>query len=126
MTLTVGNVYPAGALAAVTAGAPVRAFEMSRVLTYADARGDAWLGLQQYNKGSGWTRTQPFLGPLASGGVQFVYYDTAGATTNIPAEVARVSIAVPGMTQQPVRQGSSLARLVDTLATEVAIRNNRR
>ncbi|MGD8726775.1 MAG: prepilin-type N-terminal cleavage/methylation domain-containing protein [Gemmatimonadales bacterium] len=126
MTMTVGNVYPPGALAAVTTGAPVRAFEMNQVLTYADARGDNWLGMRQYNKGSGWTTTQPFLGPLARGGVRFVYYDTAGATTNFPAQVARIEITVPGMTQQPVRQGGTLARLVDTLATQVAVRNNRR
>jgi prepilin-type N-terminal cleavage/methylation domain-containing protein len=124
VTVTLSGVSPSGGLADATAGAPVRGYEMLQVLTYQDARGDAWLGVRQFLKGSGWTTTQPLLGPLAGRGIEFTYLDTAGVTTTQPSQVARVGVLVPGMTREPVRAAGQLQRVIDTLSTTVAVRNN--
>lgn len=126
VTVTLGNVYPNGGLADVTAGTPVRGYEVLQVLTYQDARGDAWLGVRQFNKGGGWAATQPLLGPLAGRGVQFTYLDSAGTSTTDRSDVARIEVLVPGMTREPVRSAGRLRRVIDTLSTTVAVRNNLR
>ncbi len=124
VTVTLSDVYPANGLADATAGTPVRGYEMLQVLTYQDARGDAWLGVRQFVKGTGWAATQPLLGPLAGRGVEFTYLDTAGVATNLPAQVARIEVLVPGLTREPVRAAGQLQRVSDTLTTTVAVRNN--
>ena len=126
VTVTLDNVHPNGGLTDVLVGTPVRGFEMIQMLTYQDARGDAWLGVRQYLKGSGWTTTQPLLGPLAGRGIRFTYLDTAGATTNQPDRVARIDLQAVGLTLEPVRSAGRLQRVVDSLGTTVAMRNNRR
>jgi prepilin-type N-terminal cleavage/methylation domain-containing protein len=125
-TLTLNGVYPSGGLASVTIGAPVRGYEMLQVLTYADGLGDVWMGARQFNKGGGWGTTQPLLGPLQVSGMQFAFFDTLGAVTTTPANVSRVGITVMGMTREPVRSQGTLARVVDTMTTHVALRNNYR
>lgn len=124
VTVALDNVYPSGALSEVTAGTPVRGFETLQVLTYQDALGDAWLGVRQYVKGTGWTVTQPLLGPLAGRGVQFTYLDSAGTTTTQASDVARIGVLVPGMTREPVRSAGQLQRVIDSLRTTIAVRNN--
>ena len=124
VTLTLSDVYPIGGLGKATAGTPVRGYEMLQVLTYQDARGDAWLGVRQYVKGAGWATAQPLLGPLAGRGVRFTYLDTAGVATTQPGRVARIGIMVPGMTLESVRSAGRLQRIVDSLSTTVAVRNN--
>ncbi len=124
--LTLTNVYPSGGLAHALQGAPIRTYEMLQVLTYTDGLGDAWLGARQFVKGSGWTTTQPVIGPLEAGGLQFTYFDSLAVATTTPSEVARIGVTVAGMTQGLVRRGSSMQRLIDTLTTHVALRNNTR
>ncbi len=126
LILTLTNVYPSGGLAHALEGAPIRTFEMVQVLTYTDGLGDAWLGARQFVKGSGWSATQPVIGPLESGGLQFAFFDSLGVATTTPSEVARIGVTVAGMTQGLVRRGTSMERLVDTLGTHVALRNNTR
>lgn len=126
VTVALDNVYPSDALADVLPGAPVRGFEVLQMLTYQDARGDAWLGVRQFVKGTGWSTTQPLLGPLAGRGIQFTYLDTAGTVTNQEDEVARIDLRAVGMTLEPVRSAGRLQRVVDTLSTSIAVRNNRR
>jgi len=61
--------------------------------------------------------------------VSFAYYDSTGVVTAIPGRVARVDITVRAQTNQPVRStagASTLARVVDSVLTSVALRNNRR
>ncbi len=124
VTVALSDVYPSGGLGKATAGTPVRGYEMLQMLTYQDARGDAWLGVRQYLKGTGWATTQPLLGPLAGRGVQFTYLDTAGVVTTQPSEVARIGVMVPGMTLEPVRSAGRLQRVIDSLGTTIAVRNN--
>ena len=124
VTVTLSNVYPVGGLGKATAGTPVRGYEMLQLLTYQDARGDAWLGVRQFLKTAGWATTQPLLGPLAGRGIRFTYLDTAGVVTTQPTDVSRIGIMVPGMTLEPVRSAGRLQRVVDSLRTSVAVRNN--
>lgn len=128
LAVPVNAVYPPNSLADVRAGTPVRNFELAQVLTYADANGAWWLGDRRFRKGTGWTEIQPALGPLAASGLRFRYYDAAGAVTAVPALVTRIGVTVIGQTSTRVsRSGSGRQEyVVDTLVTEIALRNNPR
>lgn len=109
---------------AIVNGSPVIGFEpVTYGLYQPTAGGDWFVGL---TTGSG---TQPLIGPLLPNGVSFAYYDSTGVVTAIPGRVARVDITVRAETNQPVRStagASTLARVVDSVLTSVALRNNRR
>lgn len=111
----------------VIAGAPVRVFEIAKLTSYADVSGATWLGMQRYNKNSGWTALQPVVGPLQPGGLAFVYYDANGNLTGDRTQVARVQITVIGRTADKVLRLTSggVGYLIDTLVTQVALRNSR-
>lgn len=127
VTFALTGIEPSGGLNNVTASAPVRAYEVIKIVTYTDALGDLWLGRREYQKGSGWSSTQPLLGPLAASGLQFTYYDSSGNVTATPANVARIEVRVIGQTSRTVRASDGTIRyVVDTLTTQVALRNNRR
>jgi prepilin-type N-terminal cleavage/methylation domain-containing protein len=125
--LVLDGIAPAGALAGVRIGAPVRAFVVMQFETYTDGLGDGWLGARRYAKGGGWPgQPQPVLGPLANAGFQLTYFDEDGNTTVNTDEVARVGIRIVGQTLAPVRGPNGLARAQDQLETAVALRNNNR
>jgi prepilin-type N-terminal cleavage/methylation domain-containing protein len=127
VTFALTGIEPSGGLDNVSAAAPLRAYQVIQILTYTDALGDLWLGRREYRKGGGWSDTQPLLGPLAASGLQFTYYDSSGNTTNTPANVARIEIRVIGQTSRTVRASDGTIRyVVDTLTTQVALRNNSR
>lgn len=126
VTVQLDNVRPSGGLGDVTAGAPVRNFEMVRISTYTDVQGDQWLGGSRYDKSSGWSDTEPLLGPLAASGLQLAYFDSTGAVTTNASNVALIELVVIGQTAQPVRATGGIRRAVDTLVTSVALRNNAR
>ncbi|MBI2073200.1 MAG: prepilin-type N-terminal cleavage/methylation domain-containing protein [Gemmatimonadetes bacterium] len=110
----------------VLAGSPVRSFEVTQVRRYADAAGVTWVGARRFSKVTGWTALQPVAGPLGPGGLRFTYFAREGAPTRDPARVARIGIMVTGRTSLPVWLGSGKPRyLADSLATQVALRNNR-
>jgi prepilin-type N-terminal cleavage/methylation domain-containing protein len=106
------------ALAGVSAGAPLRTFEVAEVRLYTDGSGAQWVGGRLYQKTAGaWATTQPIVGPMTTRGLELTYYDAAGAVTTVPALVARVGITVQ----------SRSAGAVPTLqgyVTQVALRNN--
>jgi len=111
----------------VIAGAPVRVFEVARMTSYVDVSGNTWLGMQRYNKNSGWTTLQPVVGPLQAGGLSLAYYDANGNVTADRTQVARVQVTVIGRTADKVMRLTSggAGYLVDTLVTQVALRNSR-
>lgn len=121
-TVTLGNVT-ATQVSGVQAGAPVRGFQAAQVLLYQDANGDYWLGGRRYAPASGWSTTQPVVGPLTSTGLQFTYYDGSGATTTTPTSVARIAITVTGKSD-PVTGGAN-GYLTQDLVAQVTLRNNR-
>ncbi|MFN2566180.1 MAG: type II secretion system protein J [Gemmatimonadaceae bacterium] len=107
---------------AIARGAPVRGFEPVTYHAYSAADGKWYLGLRT---GSG---LQPVVGPLTGGdGLRLDYYDRDGAVTDAPASVALVEIRLRATTAKPThRSGSTPGVLVDSVATTVALRNNRR
>jgi prepilin-type N-terminal cleavage/methylation domain-containing protein len=110
----------------VLQGSPVRGFEVVQVMSYQDASGVTWLGERRYNKNSGWDAIQPVVGPLKQGGLKFAYYASDGTITADPTQVARISITVIGQTSQMVRLSTGgMGYVVDSLVTQVALRNNR-
>lgn len=103
-------------------GSPVLGFETVTYGLYASGS-DWYIGLTTSNG------TQPLIGPLLPNGLSFTYYDSTGVVTAVPGRVARMDITVRAMTVQPVRAtagASTLARVVDSVTTSVALRNNRR
>ncbi len=125
IVVNVNGVTPNHGLTDVRSGSPVRSFEMVRIVAYADAFGDQWLGAETYTKASGWSNTQPLLGPLAASGLQLTYFDAMGNSTATPGNVARIGVMVIGETSTPVRTAGGLQPAVDTLVTDIALRNNR-
>ncbi len=109
----------------VLQGSPVLVFERVRMTSYRDTYGATWLGVQRFNKQTGWNALQQVVGPLQPGGLKFAYYDNTGAVTTDPKLVARIAITVTGRTSQPVRLSTgSMGYLLDSLVTQVALRNN--
>jgi prepilin-type N-terminal cleavage/methylation domain-containing protein len=111
---------------AITRGAPVRGFDKVAYRTYQAADGNWYLG--QRNPAQTGT-IQPVLGPLTgANGVTFTYYDTAGAVTIVPTQVAQIEIVLRARTASPIRSGGDGPQTykVDSLVTRVALRNNPR
>ena len=67
----------------------------------------------------------PFLPYAASGsGVQFTYYDSTGAVTNVKTSVARIDVVVRAQTAAPVAlAGGNRSYVRDSLAFTVSLRN---
>ncbi len=103
-------------------GDPVLGFEP---VTYAlDSVGSDWYVVLANSSGR-----QPLIGPVVSNGLNFAYYDSTGAVTAVPGRVARVDITLRAQTAQRIRARSgsnNLVRMVDSVLTSVALRNNRR
>jgi prepilin-type N-terminal cleavage/methylation domain-containing protein len=106
---------------AIQAGAPVRGFEVVTYGLYQAADGRWYLG---QTRGA---TTQPLIGPLTgSNGVTFTYYDSTGAVTAVPTQVASIGIQLRGQTASRIRDAASagVAYRTDSVVTRVALRNN--
>jgi prepilin-type N-terminal cleavage/methylation domain-containing protein len=105
-------------------GDPVIGFEpVTYSLYQPTSPGDWYVGL---TTASG---QQPLIGPVLSNGLAFAYYDSTGAVTVDRTKVARVDITLRAQTAQQIRARSGsngLVRMVDSVLTSVALRNNRR
>lgn len=126
LTITVTGLT-AAELGLIEDGSLLRGFEVSEVSLYTDGLSDVWLGSRRFVKSSGtWTTIEPLIGPLASGGLQLAYFDTAGVATAVPAEVARIAITVEGKSRSRVRgtNGTDTDYLLQDLVTSVSLRNN--
>lgn len=105
-------------------GDPVLGFETVTYSLYQPTAGGDWyVGLTTSNG------QQPLIGPVVTNGLSFAYLDSTGVATAVPARVARVDITLRAQTAQQIRARSgsnSLVRMVDSVVTSVALRNNRR
>lgn len=122
-------VAPADSAMILSAGVPVEGYVVERIASYADAKGDIWLGLQQQDKASGqWPATQPFAGPLAAPGIRFSYFDSLGRVTSHTAEVALIEVTVWARSPAPLglNRAGEKQFLVDSATFAVALRNNGR
>lgn len=110
-----------------TVGAPVRTYEIITYRLYVDADGIGWLGVRNFSGGS-WGAVSPIAGPLRStDGIALSYYDSTGAVTPVPANVAQIRLVVHGMSAAPIEIGgrrANLQKYQDSLTVRVALRNN--
>jgi prepilin-type N-terminal cleavage/methylation domain-containing protein len=105
-------------------GDPVHGFEPVTYSLYQPTAGGDW-----YVGDSTANGQQPLIGPVLANGLSFAYYDSTGVVTAVPTRVARVDITLRAQTAQQIRARSgsnSLVRMVDSVLTSVALRNNRR
>ena len=110
----------------VPEGAPLRTYERVTYRLYTDDQGVSWLG-QRGLSSSGWSALSPVAGPLRqAGGLVFEWYDSSGAATTDPAAVARVGVAVRGVSVDPIdvpgRRTSGRA-YEDSVYVQAALRN---
>ena len=127
-TVPVASALPAG----VTVGSPVRFTRTVRYTFYRDATDGQWyLGFQNCAGAGGCGTAQPmsgpFLPPTASAnttGFRFTYYDSLGAVTNVPRDVARIQITTRASSREAVSAGSGTrSQFVQTDSISVALRN---
>src|SRR5439155_226723 len=110
---------------AITNGSPLRGYHAITYQLYQASDGKWYVGQQDNSAGGS---LQPLIGPVASNGLQFTYYDAAGAITAVPTQVASIGITLIGQTASPIRQANApgVAYKTDTVTTRVAVRNNPR
>ena len=102
---------------------PVRTFELMR-LAITTSGGRQYVGAQSLSGGG---LMEPVIGPITSGGLQFIYRDQAGAITTTPSAVRTIDLTVRSETSRPVTTlgGGVGALLSDSLALRVLLRNAR-
>jgi hypothetical protein len=113
---------PAGALASVILGGPVRSFEVMRLAEYSSA-GQRWLGTASV---SGGDLIQPIAGPLSGAGLSLEYLDGNGAAVSDPAAVRSIRATLEGVTERAVSRNWSAGPpgfVAETLATRLSLRN---
>ena len=112
-------------VAAITNGSPVYGFVSLTYGLFQSGSDSRWY-VGDSAVGQGWI---PVIGPLnGSNGLTLSYYDTLGAVTATPTNVASIGIVLRAQTSVPVReeyQGTT-AYQVDSVTTRVALRNNPR
>ncbi len=116
---------PAGALAEVVVGGPVRTFEVSRLAEYASGS-QRWLGLASV---SGGEAIQPLAGPLAGDGLTLEYLDEFGTAVIDPAAVRSIRITLVGAGERAVAlgwTGGPKAFAAETVSTRLFLRNVQR
>ena len=116
---------PAGDLAAVEPGGPVRTFEVMRLKEYLST-GQRWLGAESV---SGGEAVQPVLGPLSARGLTMAYLARDGAPTTDPRAVRTIDVTIEARSREPVALGWSVgprAFVSDSFRARVFLRNSPR
>lgn len=116
----------AAAVTKMVVGGPVRVFEIME-LQYYPQDGRSWLGMRSVSRSE---VIQPLVGPLADStanrrGFTLGYLDRGGNPAAVSTEVRTITIALQGVTAQPVRSVNPHHPTVDSLAltSRVALRN---
>jgi prepilin-type N-terminal cleavage/methylation domain-containing protein len=107
-------------------GSPIRSFEVTEVRRYVDGAGMTWVGARRYSKVTRWNAIQPVAGPLVPSGLRFTYLARDGTPTGDPGRVTRIALMIAARSPVAVwLRGKAPRYLVDSLATQVALRNGR-
>jgi prepilin-type N-terminal cleavage/methylation domain-containing protein len=118
---------PTSQLDSVTVGSPIRTYERVTFELYVDSAGVGWLGVRDYVNGT-WSDVAPVAGPLNSaGGIALTYYDSTGAVTATPTNVAQIGLVVRGLSAAPIQipgRRANLQKYQDSMIVRVALRNN--
>lgn len=105
---------------AAPAGAAVRGYEVVTYRSYQAADGAYYLGLRDAGG------LQPVAGPLAAGGLELSYFDSAGLPTAVPVAVAAIRIRIRMESAEPVVRRGGSTQLTDSVVSWVTLRNNPR
>ncbi len=106
----------------IVVGGPVRSFEIME-LGPVTSGGHTWLGARSVSGGQ--ATLQPVLGPLETNGFGLEYFDAAGTTTTVPADVRQLRVTLRGSTEHAVSRGMGDAPVFvrDSLVATVTLRN---
>jgi len=116
----------------IAVGAAIRFFRHVRYRIYRETDNQWYLGFYNclFGRVPVCNVTQPIAGPFqpyatnGTSGVQFAYYDVAGAVTANPLQVARISLVVRGQSTGLVNlSGGGGTVFHDSLRIEVGLRN---
>jgi prepilin-type N-terminal cleavage/methylation domain-containing protein len=112
------------AAGAIPVGAPVWGFERVTYQLYQPVGDTSYYVGFQPQGGS----MQPLIGPVLTNGLTFSYFDVNGNVTAVRSQVARIDITVRARTTGAIRAAGQApaAPVIDSIATSVALRNNRR
>lgn len=113
---------PTDSLAMIQVGSPVRTFEDMEIGALVQG-GQTWLAARSISAGQAF---QPVLGPLSSGGVNFVYLNSAGTAGATALTVRNIRLTLTGITDNIVAaQAGPVAwtRASDQLITTIQLRN---
>lgn len=108
-------------LLSIVTEAPVRTFEIME-LDILNSGGQNWLGARSVSAGQ---VMQPALGPITANGLEFGYFNAAGAATTNPAAVQSIQITIRGETDRMVRAAGQgpLQLAQDSLSMRITLRN---
>jgi len=119
----------------VLVGSAIRFFRRVRYRMYKDTDNQWYLGFYDCLPGrlpAACNPTQSIAGPFqpyaagATSGVQFAYYDSTGAVTANPFQVARISLIVRGQAGSLLNlSGAGATVFRDSLRIEIGLRNRR-
>lgn len=121
LTLKMGGIEER-VVAAVGMGSPVRGVSVWQMRGYRDSRGQWWLGMRRLRKGGGrLPPTQPVLGPVAPGGIEFRYYGRGGVRADGRQTVVSIGLTITPEASRRLRSG----RAVLPVSLRVALRGAR-
>jgi hypothetical protein len=122
--------------ATIKAGSAVRFFKRVHYSLYRATDGKWYMGYYDCKAGRTpvCSAIQPIAGPLNayasaasnSSGLQFTYYDSLGAVTSVPANVARISLVARGQAANLIAlTGRGYTSFGDSVRIEVGLRNRK-
>ena len=122
LTVTDFSAQLTNGISDIVIGGPVRSFEIME-LGPVTSGGHTWLGARSVSGGQ--TTLQPVLGPLETNGFGLEYFDAAGTTTTVPADVRQLRVTLRGSTEHAVSRGLGDAPVFvrDSLVATVTLRN---
>lgn len=120
----------------IKAGSEVRIFKRAHYSLYHASDGKWYMGYYDCKSGRSpvCNTIQPIAGPLNAyasaasntSGLQFTYYDSLGAVTSVPANVARISLVARGQASNLITlTGSGYTAFGDSVRIEVGLRNRK-
>jgi prepilin-type N-terminal cleavage/methylation domain-containing protein len=106
----------------VFAPGPIRTIERMELGLVNDA-GKDWLGIRSFNDAA----LIPVIGPLFTGGLEFLYYDGASVPTGAPSAVKTIVVKLHGISAEQVTTGlgSAVGKPRDSVMVRVQLRNSR-
>jgi type II secretory pathway pseudopilin PulG len=111
-------------------GAPIRFFRPASYSLYQEAGGEWWLGYFSCPRNACTARQavsgpyRPYAGVGAANGLTFAYFDSTGALTGDPRQVARIDVVARSQSQYNLDVANVRGqKYQDSLGVSIAVRN---